>query len=291
MQDWIYPYETKTIQVLDTVDVAYIDEGKGETTLLFIHGLGSNLKSWQKNIDALQTDFRCIAMDLPGYGKSEKGAYSFSMTFFAKAVADLILELKLENVVLVGHSMGGQTAIHLALQNPELLEQMVLVAPAGLETFTQAEADWFKAVYTAEVVRSVTDEQIVANFHANFHQFPEDAQFMIDDRFQMRETVEYDHFCKMVPKCVQGMLSEPVIDRLSEIPLPVLVLYGAEDSLIPNRLLHADLTTKSVAEQGVSRLQNGQLEMLSPCGHFVQWECAEEVNEAIRSFLSKKGSE
>src|SRR5512133_839182 len=89
-------------------DIAYTDEGKGKETIIFIHGLGSYSQAWIKNVESLKANYRCIAIDLPGYGKSSKQPHSGLMTFYAGIINELVKELKLEKVYLAGHSMGGQ---------------------------------------------------------------------------------------------------------------------------------------------------------------------------------------
>ncbi len=285
MQEWNYPYEVQKIVLSDTLDIAYIDEGKGETTLVFIHGLGSYLKAWNKTVDGLKTHYRCIALDLPGYGKSTQGDYPYDMAFFPKSIRTFLDSLQLEKVVLVGHSMGGQIAIHTVLQDDSRIEKLILMAPAGFETFTQEQKQWFANFVTPEVVKATPEAQIIRNFEINFHQMPEDARFMIDDRMTMRETPAYDHYCNMIPKCVKGMLEQPVFDQLSQIKIPTLVLFGENDLLIPNAFLHANLTTLEVAQKGQSQIPNSQLQMIPKAGHFVQWEQATQVNQLIRAFL------
>lgn len=285
MRDWHYPYEVHHVSVSDSVDVAYVDEGSGEHVLLFIHGLGSNLKAWQKNIDFLKTEYRCIALDLPGYGRSGKEVYPFSMTFFAETLRGFIDAKDLNNVVLVGHSMGGQIAMHTVLKDDGRIAKLVLIAPAGFETFTAQEKAWFENSYTSAVVKATPEHQIVTNFHSNFHVFPDDAQFMIDDRLLMRQTEEYTQYCQMIPQCVMGMLNEPVFDNLPEIRLPTLILYGENDVLIPNKFFHPDLTTLAVAKDGQARIPNSEMRMIPMAGHFVQWEQAGPVNEIIWEFL------
>ncbi|MEO1411702.1 MAG: alpha/beta fold hydrolase [Bacteroidota bacterium] len=285
MQAWQYPYEVHHLELADSLRLAYVDEGAGAYTLLFIHGLGSNLQAWQKNIDVLKANYRCIALDLPGYGKSSRGAYPFDMPFFARAVRHFIDHLALENVVLVGHSMGGQIAVHTVLNSPERLAKLLLLAPAGFETFSQEERDWFQNFYTSAVVKATPEDQIIKNFHLNFHQFPDDAQFMIDDRLLLRQSSEYDDYCQMIPRCVQGMLQYPIFDQLPELNLPTLILYGAEDALIPNTYLHPQLTTPQVARAGQERIAGSQLRLLPAAGHFVQWEQAAAVNAAIVEYL------
>ncbi|MDO8897890.1 MAG: alpha/beta fold hydrolase [Bacteroidales bacterium] len=75
-----YPFDVKKVQIDENTEIAYIDEGSGKETIIFIHGLGSYLPAWKKNIEGLSSDFRCIAIDLPGYGKSSKLPHSGLMT-------------------------------------------------------------------------------------------------------------------------------------------------------------------------------------------------------------------
>ena len=285
MQGLPHNYEVHKTALSDSLQLAYIDEGVGQKTILFIHGLGSNHKAWYKNVDLLKNSFRCIAVDLPGYGKSSKGDFPYDMSFFASTIHEFIVQMKLEKVILVGHSMGGQIAINTVLQHSEPVEKLVLIAPAGLETFSTQEKEWFKALVTPELIMATAEERIVKNFEMNFYAMPDDARFMIDDRLRMRQTSAYQHYCQMIPKCVMGMLNEPVFDQLPKIILPTLVFFGENDQLIPNKLLHPALSTEEVAMIGQNRFPNSQVSILSEAGHFVQWEKAEQLNREILNFL------
>lgn len=278
-------FELQKIRVNDSLSLAYVDAGNGEQTILFVHGLGSYQKAWLKNISALSGKYRCIAIDLPGYGGSGGISDGYSMTFFASVLADFIRTMQLKKVILAGHSMGGQIALHLALAAPDLLSHLILVAPAGFELFSAQEKLWFRQVYTPAWVAAATPEQIKSNFKLNFFRMPDDASLMIEDRIQLSSEPGFDAYCAMIPECVQGMLEEPVLERLSDIRLPSLIVFGAEDILIPNRLLHPGLTTQLVAETGRDKLPDSRLIMVPEAGHFVQWEKASEVNQAILDFL------
>ena len=290
MNSTAYPYPLKRIQLGNDIDLAYIDQGQGDHTLLFIHGLGSYMPAWNKNIAELRKDFRCLALDLPNYGQSKRGKYSFSMPFFAKTVDAFIRKLQLQNVVLVGHSMGGQIALTMALDLNTEIKKLVLIAPAGFEVFNEAEIQWLKQVYTPALLKAATPEQIRQNFNLNFasNMLPKDAQFMYEDRIQMQQDpAYYDSYCRMIPDCVSSMLEYPVFHRLQQINIPTLILFGQEDLLIPNRILHPMETAVSIAKTGHGQLPESELVLISPGGHFVQWECAGIVNERIRNFRIK----
>ena len=286
MTDWKYPFEVNFAQVNDSVRLAYVDEGKGSEVLLFIHGLGSNLQAWQKTITGLSGQYRCIALDLPGYGKSSQKKYAFGMRFFADQVDAFIKELGLKKVTLVGHSMGGQVAITLALQKPAYLKQLVLAAPAGLEAFSPENRAFFATYVQPQLIRATTESQIKANFELNFYDMPDDARFMIEDRMDMRkDTQAYLYYSEMIPNCVLGMLDEPVADRLAELNLPTLLIFGRQDQLIPNKFLHPELTVEEVAKSGEKAIKGAKLVFLDKAGHMVQWDQSSAFNQSIKAFI------
>lgn len=280
-----YPYQVHTAVLPYPMEIAYIDEGAGDQVIVFLHGLGSNLKVWQKNIEVLSKHFRCIALDLPGYGLSEKNLFPFDMTFFSQAVYQSLKTLGLRKVILVGHSMGGQIATHLVLNYKNLVEQLILIAPAGFETFSEEEAQLLNTIYKPNFLKGLSTRQIIRNIRANFYKMPRDARFMINERLLLRQSDEYTHYCKMVPRCIKGMLYEPVFDELASITLPTLVLYGENDRLIPNPLIHPTLSVHQVALEGYQQFMDSKLIMIPRAGHLVQWEQAALVNYALVDFL------
>lgn len=281
-----YQFGVKYVNLPGEIQLAYVDEGRGDQTIIFIHGLGSYLKAWEKNIAGLKDQYRCIAVDLPGYGKSSKKPHSGMMSFYAGVIKDLIDELKLENVVLAGHSMGGQISMMVAINYPEKVEKLILAAPAGFEVFNKGQKQWFRDVMTVEGVMKTTVEQIQTNLAYNFYNVPDDAEFMITDRIAMRTADDFEAYCYAVVQSVNGMVDEPVIELLPTIKHPTLILFGVFDNLIPNRFLNPD-KTESVARKGHEKLQNSKLEMISDCGHFLQFEKADVFNQKVKGFLGK----
>lgn len=283
MNDLSYPFPVEKIRV-DSLEIAYVEEGLGKETIIFIHGLGSYLPAWKKNIEELKKDFRCIAIDLPGYGKSSKERYPGSMKFYAETVRGFMDAKGIDQATLAGHSMGGQISMFFALAYPQRAERLMLMAPAGFETFTAGQKDWFRTALTPEGVRLTTPEQIRVNLAYNFFDMPADAEFMVEDRIAMRSAEDFDAYCYIIPKCVQGMVNDPVYDFLDRLKMPVLVVFGENDNLIPNRFLNPGPTEK-VARDGAARIPNSELYLIPEAGHFVQFEKSEKVNEIIRAFM------
>jgi pimeloyl-ACP methyl ester carboxylesterase len=279
-----YPFNPRFIR-LDNYEIAYTDEGTSENILLFIHGLGSYLKAWDRNIPELKKYFRCIALDLPGYGKSSKQIHSGSVNFYVEMLNHFIAELKLKNVSLVGHSMGGQIASAYAIKYPDQINKLILVAPAGFETFNEQEIELLKKIISPDILFKTSDHQIRINYRINFFRMPEEAEEMIADRISIKNDEEFYNHCITVSNSLFGLLYTPVFNRLKEINNPTLILFGKNDFLIPNKSIH-QTTTEKVAYLGSSQIKNSKVILLDDCGHFLQYERPDEFNSQIISFFT-----
>lgn len=285
MEEMQYLHTVKKVHLPQSgYDIAYTDEGNGEKTIIFIHGLGSYLQAWIKNVEVLKKDYRCISIDLPGYGKSSKEPHSGLMTFYAGIIKELVEELDLEKVVLAGHSMGGQISITTALLYPDIVDRLILVAPAGFEPFHKGQKAWFRQVMTLDGVKLTSTEAIQNNLASNFFRLPADADFMVTDRIRMRSASDFAAYCYAVVQSVQGMVDNPVIDYLEDIQVPTLILFGENDNLIPNRFLNPG-PTRDIAQEGARRIANSHLVMVPRTGHFMMFEQAEVFNREVKSFL------
>lgn len=279
----------------------YQQAGNGNNSIVLIHGLGSNSMAFKKNIPALAKKAKVIALDLPGYGATELGDFVPGIANYANAIKEFIELKKLDNVTLVGHSMGAQIALQLAADQesttdqqpthdhrPSWLKNLVLLAPAGLEQFTVDEKKWFHTVVNDQLYLNMTDDQIKQNFDMNFFggKLPEDAQFMLEDRLELKEDAErYKPYVSTIVKGIYAMLAEPVYDKIAEIQVPIQVIYGKNDMLIPNRILHPQLTLETILEQLKSDYPNIKTEQLDGAGHFVLWDRSDAVNRCILESL------
>lgn len=249
--------------------------------------MGSNSLAWTKLMAGLRGQVRCIAPDLPNYGGSTAGDFPSTLSWFASVLWEFTDALGLRSFALGGHSMGGQIALIMALQRPFAVEKLILCAPAGFEAFTDAERLMLGNAYQASLLMTLSDEQIRQNFHANFFQFPQDAEFMLRDRLLLKKTPQYDLYCRMIPKCVKGMLDEPVYAFLPSITQPAHIFFGLQDQLIPNRLVHPLQNPAQIARRGARHMANAHLHLLDHCGHFPQWEKAEKVLPVLRKFIAE----
>jgi pimeloyl-ACP methyl ester carboxylesterase len=278
-----YPDDVQTTTV-DGREIAFVDRGEGDP-LLFVHGLGSNLSLWRETLDAFDNSHRVLALDLPGYGLSGKKDVPGTMSFFAEVVTGFLDERGIDTVTYVGVSMGGQ--VTLALEAPERLRRLALVSPAGIEQFTSEEAEALKNATTAEGIVNTSDEQVRQNTALNFAEWTDEYAWIIEQRHALSERDDFAAYAKANARSVAGMLEGPVRDRLGEIDVPTLVLFGAGDKLIPNQYLHADMTTADVAERARTALPNATVHLVDDAGHLLMLERTEAFQEKLRAFLAE----
>lgn len=267
--------------------ISYIEQGSGDKVLLLVHGLASNAGFWRYNIEAFSKEYRVIAIDLPGYGKSDKKSYPYSMTFYADEIAKFLKALKINKVYYLGHSMGGQIGIHLAIKHPEMIERLVLASPAGIEEFQRGEGDWLRSVFTSTLVKQTNEEGIRRNLNANFYTWCDDLEWMVEERARMAKSREFDEFVYAVIRSVNAMLDEPTFDKLGKISMPALIVYGANDLLIPNPYLNPGFTA-DVFKKGKKDIPNCELAEIPECGHMLQIDKSGEFNTAVLEYLRRQ---
>ncbi len=243
-------------------------EGSGPPVVL-IHGFGGDLNTWMFNQQTLAAAHRTIALDLPGHGGSEKRVDAGDVTGLGQAVAEVPQALGIERAHLVGHSLGGAIALDIALRHPARVASLSLIAPAGFgpeidEAFIAGfiAADRRKAVQ-AVLQRLFVDESLVSRDMA------EDVlRFKrLDGAAACLSTIAAASF-------PAGRQTAILRDRLGEVSVPVQVIWGAADRILP--VHQAEGLPPSVA-----------VHVIPEAGHMPHMEKAGEVNRQLLAFLSQ----
>jgi pimeloyl-ACP methyl ester carboxylesterase len=281
-----YDLPVQKIRLSNNIDIAYVEAGKGKS-VLFIHGLGGNLSHFTKNVRELSSNYKVIAIDLPGYGHSVQSISGDDpLQLYADVIAEFIKKKKLKKLTIAGHSMGGQIAMIAALSHPKKIKKLILLAPAGLETFTTSEAELLINATQPEVFEKQEEVVIRYNFQQNFYQLPEDAEILIYDRLRLKNCPHFKSYTQTVSNGVKGMLRHPVKDKMNLVKQPVLLLFGEKDALIPNKLLHPGLTQKQLIEDAEKSFKKIKTIQIKEAGHLLQYEKWQEINTAIKQFLN-----
>ena len=101
-------------------------------SLLFVHGYGGMLEHWDQNIPPFAEEYHILTIDLLGFGGSEKPNVRYRLSLFAEQIRAFLEYRKINNVIIVGHSMGGASGLYFAHENPDAVQGLVLANPSGL---------------------------------------------------------------------------------------------------------------------------------------------------------------
>ncbi len=285
------PGVAKLYGLPDPPMVEYVElNPDGRETMLFVHGLGSNLKFWRYQLDTFAGEgYRVVALDMLGYGKSDKPAtFPYSMEAMADVVHELAQALDIERPILVGHSMGGHIALTYAIRFPDDLSALILTSPAGFEVFSRREKVWFRDAFSSALVKGATEEAIWGNVRSNnFGRWRPEYEWLIEERVRVAKTPEFDQYAYANVKSVQGLTQTDFVrQNLDRIKVPTLIVYGTRDRLIPNPFMHGG-ATGDVMAYGHAHIKGSQMIPLAGCGHMVQIDCSQPFNEDVREFLRK----
>lgn len=250
--------------------LAFEEAGQG-TPLVLLHGFPLNRDLFSPILPALAQLGRVVAVDLPGFGGSPPLPCPFTLGQMADAVWDLLDRLQLPSCVLAGHSMGGYVALEMAARRPESLRALILLASHPQPDSPEALARRQEGV---RLIREGRRQEFLHAFLARLLAPSMRAR-------QPRLAAEVAAMAATVPDevlvgCLQAMAGRadhrPTLARLQ---VPLLVLVGEEDALIPPELAAA-------TAQHACR---GQLERVPLAGHLPPMEMPVATGEALARFL------
>ena len=244
--------------LMDWGYMAYMEEGRGRP-LVFIHGAGNRAEVWSRVMGALKGDFRVMALDLPGHGRSSC-LQEDSIEGYASRVVDFLEALDLEDVVLVGHSMGGAIAIKVIPFCPRVTRG-VLVGTGATLTVNPKLLEGLREDFRASVA---TMARWCFSKGASPDLVEEAREMMLQAG---REVLYRDMYACSV---YSGK------DDLKAIGVPTLVVCGEKDVMTPVTL----------SQELVENIGDARLQVVPGAGHMVQLEAPGELAEAVRGFLS-----
>ena len=266
------------------VKTRYWDEGEGDPPVVLIHGIGCYVENWLPSLGALTERHRVCALDMLGHGRTDKPAdAAYGTADLAQFVREFMEVLGIGRAHVVGHSLGGAVATRLALIHPSAVEKLALVASAGFGREVCMELRLCTIPAVGEVLTRPGRSASVQTL----------KMCVYDEKHVTEESVDLDlemaslpgaqrSFLKTLRGC-GGFLSGqsktmygPNLDGLGSIDVPVLVVWGREDKVIP--VGHAEV----IAAAG----KNVRVEVFDGCGHTPMLERPEAFNELLLEFLA-----
>jgi pyruvate dehydrogenase E2 component (dihydrolipoamide acetyltransferase) len=248
--------------------VRYARLGTGERTVMFVHGFGGDLDNWLFNIDALTEGNTVIAFDLPGHGQSTVKLPGATLGDLTQFVARFMDALEVQSAHFVGHSMGGAIAAQMALEHAAKVDSVTLIGAAGLgEEINAGYTEGFVAAESRRDLKPVI-EQLFANPALVTRQ-------LLDDVLKYKRLDGVGALLAELGGNLfgGGTQSAQPGRRLGETDKRVIVIWGADDRIIPAR--HAANAPRSAT-----------VKVIEGAGHMVQMEKASEVNSLLKQHIT-----
>ncbi len=271
---------------IDGLTVHYKEAGEGEPALVLLHGFLASTFTWREIFQPLAADATVVAFDRPAFGLTERpqpGEWSGPNPYSPEAQTDLLIglldEFGVDKAVLVGNSAGGAIAVLAALRHPERVEALVLLDPA-IYSGGGAPA-WVKPLLQTPQARRL-GPYLVRKFLANntslttaaWHDPTKVTPEIVDGYSRYLRLPDWD---KALWEFTLASGEPNLSDRLQELQLPVLVITGDGDRIVP--------TEQSI--RLAAELPDASLAVIPQCGHVPQEECPQPTLDAIRRFLAE----
>ncbi len=251
--------------------IHYVEEGKGDLTLLFIHGWCINSSYWSSQIKYFSRQYKVIAIDLPGFGKSTSIRNEWTIEKYGEDIINVIEKLQLNNVILIGHSMSGEIMLEAALKNHKSIIGLV-----GVDNFKMIDVQ-----FSQEHLEEMTSffDQLEKDFSNMGPVYADRMLFHTSTDNTVRTRVKNDisntdpqvGFLSLAGLIKYGM-SEPA--KLSELNYKLF-------------LINSDATPTNII--GLEKHCKSSFEILNihTTGHYPMIEKADEFNRLLELVIQK----
>lgn len=279
--DWNPSLSPRTIQIKGHT-IFYVVKGEGES-LLLIHGYGAGCWVWEKQVDVLAKDYRVYALDIIGYGYSDRPRIEYTPETYIHFLRDFMDGLGMERATLIGNSMGGGIAWAVAALFPERVKRLVLIDCVPPDVLNQVKNESFRALAVVKSIPFLPYLVIASRSKRSVKAILEECLFdrgLITPgvlnrqyeltRFKGSTWVLYSTLKHADETSKMG-------DYLPLIDHPTLLLWGEQDLVFP----------PTVGESLHQAIRGSKLHIVKKSGHIPMWETPDEVNRAILDFLKK----
>lgn len=248
--------------------IKYYDVGAG-SPLLLIHGIGGDADEWAFCFEPFSRAHRVIAIDLLGFGRSDKPLIDYTIAGFVEVVEQFLSGLKIERAAVLGESLGGWIASAFALKFPERVERLILVDAAGV---------WGDMKELPIDVRVSTRAHLRDGFRLLFYDKRMATDLLIDLAYELHLERGDGYTIDSVLRNQQDG-RERLDEVISQLSLPTLIVWGEQDEMIPlavGRNLHR-------------LIAGSKLEVIPECGHLPALEKPAEFVRCVLEFLGSVG--
>jgi 3-oxoadipate enol-lactonase len=256
------------IQIRD-IRIYYESIGEGQP-LVFIHGLGSSTKDWEKQVAFFSSRYRVVTFDCRGHGQSDKPRGRYSIRTFAEDTAALIKALGIAPAHIVGLSMGGMIAFQLAVDEPDMVKTMVIVNSGPALILHTLREKWM--FFKRRLIVRFLGMRMLGKFLGNVL-LPDPEQAQIKKIFVERWS-ENDRLAYLAS--MKALFGWSVIDKLGNIQCPSLIITADQD-----------YTPAAAKEAYASLMPRAKVIVINKSRHLTPIDQAQAFNDAVMDFLSQ----
>jgi pimeloyl-ACP methyl ester carboxylesterase len=276
LRDYRYALDEQYVDV-GGLKLCYQEKGQGENVLI-IPGLGTNIDFWQLSIPVLAEQYRVLALDPPGFGKSDKPDVSYDLQWLSEQIVAFMDARKVERTSFIGASLGGHLALMITLAHPERVNKLVLMGSCGAWPRTGFLLDaTIKMLWNDAMVTDHLRRNWPTIYDRMFDRQTELTQRLF--RYQMAVRARMSTYAdegRAESRSLRSIFYHSCRDRMSEIKRPALLIWGQHDQWhLPNEAAYFR-----------SHLPDSRLVVVQGSGHEVMIDQTEVFNKTVLSFLA-----
>lgn len=263
------------------INTRYWQMGDRGSTIILLHGGNGSIEFWLYNIATLARHHRVYAFDMVGSGKSDRPDASYSLRYQAEFLHGFMAALKIDMATLIGNSMGGGVSLEFTRLYPDRVDKLVLVDSMG---FGREISLGIRLITLPAIINLLRPGRwmIPAMLRSNFYDGSQLPPEWIEFRYPIFAIPGSNRVILQLGRSnfnlggVRAEVYQPIIDSLPQIRQQTLVIWGAEDRIIPVK--HADIAAAG--------LPNCQLDIFPNCGHHPYLEYPERFDRSVLAFLA-----
>ncbi len=273
--------DSKFVEV-NGLNVHYKESGDGGPAIILLHGFLASIFSWREVMEPLSEYSRVVAFDRPAFGLTERPLEwevenPYSRDSQVELVIGLMDQLGIDQAVLVGNSAGGTVSMSTALKYPQRVKALILVDPAVYEG--GGSPGWSRIFMKLPQIKRL-GPLLIRNVTQWGRRFGESAwhdpsKFTPDIWEGYTKALRAENWDRALWEFTLASSDSQLAERLAEIEMPVLVITGDDDRIVP--------TEESIRLAG--EIKDAELEVLKDCGHVPQEECPEAFLDAVVEFM------
>jgi pimeloyl-ACP methyl ester carboxylesterase len=236
----------------------YIDEGKGEV-LLLLHGLFGALSNWESVVNTFSVNYRVLIPVMPIYESPIKSASLEGLVTF---IEQFVACKSLENLTLLGNSLGGHVGLIYTLHNPENVKRLVLTGSSGL----------FENAMGGSFPKRGSYDYIKERVEYTFYDPSTASKELVDEVFDITKDIPK---CMRIVAIAKSAQRHNMAKEITKITAPTLLVWGLNDTITP----------PIVAHEFNKLIPNSELRFIDKCGHAPMMEHPEKFNYLLTKFM------